>query len=58
MKILISILINGLILYAVTYLLGPNADKSIEAGIILGCNDCDYSSIDAMKTYLIGGIIL
>lgn len=58
MKILISILINALILYAITYLLGPNAERSIQAGIILGCNDCSYSSLDAMKTYLIGGIIL
>ena len=58
MKILISILINALILYAVTYLLGPNADKSIQAGIILGCNDCSYTSFDALKTYVIGWIIL
>lgn len=58
MKILISIIINAAILYAITYLLWPNADKSIQAGIILGCNDCSYNSIDAIKTYIIGGIIL
>lgn len=57
MKILISILINGAILYAMTYFLWPNADKSLEAGIILGC-DCDYTSLPALKTYAIGGIIL
>lgn len=58
MKILISIIINAFILYAITYLLGPNADKSLEAGIILWCNDCSYNSFDAIKTYIIGGIIL
>lgn len=35
MKLLFSIVINALILYAITYLLGANPDKSIEAGIIL-----------------------
>lgn len=58
MKILISILINGLILYIITYLLGPNTAQSLEAGIILGCNDCTYHSFDALKTYALGGIIL
>lgn len=58
MKILISIILNGLILYAITYLLGPNAAESLEAGIILGCDDCSYHSLDALKTYFIGGIIL
>ena len=58
MKILISIIINGSILYAITYLLWPNADRSLEAGIILWCNDCGYTSFDALKTYAIGGIIL
>ncbi len=58
MKILISILINAAILYAITYLLWPNADRSIQAGIILGCDDCAYTSLDAIKTYFIGGIIL
>ncbi len=58
MKILFSILINALILYAITYLLGPNSDQSLQAGIILGCDDCSYQSFDALKTYLIGGILL
>ncbi len=58
MKILISIIINAAILYTITYLLGENADKSIEAGVILWCNDCGYNSLDAIKTYIIGGIIL
>ena len=58
MKIFLSILINGAILYAMTYFLGPNADKSLEAGIILGCGDCSYNSLDALKTYIVGGIIL
>lgn len=58
MKILISIILNASILYVITYLLGPNADQSIQAGIILWCNDCSYHSIDALKTYIIWGIIL
>ncbi len=57
MKILFSILINAAILYAITYLLGPNAGESLEAGIILGC-DCDYTSLWALKTYIVWGIIL
>jgi putative membrane protein len=57
MKILFSIIINAAILYAMTYLLGPNAWESIQAGIILGC-DCQYTSLWALKTYLIWGIIL
>lgn len=58
MKILISIIINACILYAITYLLWANPEKAIVAGITLGCNDCWYLSIDAIKTYFIGGIIL
>lgn len=58
MKILISIIINAAILYAITYLLGPNEGQSLQAGIVLGCDDCSYHSLDALKTYLIGGIIL
>lgn len=58
MKILISIIINALILYAITYLLWENAAKWIQAGITLGCDNCSYVSIEALKTYLIGGIVL
>jgi len=58
MKILISIILNGLILYAMTYFLAENADKWIEAWIILGCGDCDYNSLSAMKSYFIGWVIL
>jgi len=58
MKILISIIINAGILYAVTYLLWANADKAIEAWIVLWCDDCSYTSLQAFKTYLIWGIIL
>ena len=53
MKILISILINAGILYAITYLLGENSSQSLQAGIILGCDDCSYLSLDAIKTYII-----
>jgi len=58
MKILFSIIINAFILYAITYLLWANSDGSIQAGIILGCDDCSYTSLEALKTYFIGGIIL
>ena len=58
MKILISIILNAIILYIITYLLGPNAQESLEAGIILGCDDCSYHSFAAMKTYILWGIIL
>ena len=58
MKILISIIINAAILYAITYLLWANPNKGIQAGIILACNDCSYTSFEALKTYLIGWIIL
>ena len=58
MKILISIIINALILYIITYLLGPNPIKWIEAGITLACDNCSYTSIEALKTYFIGWIVL
>jgi len=58
MKILFSILINGFILYLITFLLSENASWSIQAWIILWCNDCSYTSLEALKTYAIWGIIL
>lgn len=58
MKILFSILYNACILFAITFLLWPSKDGIIEAGIILWCNDCSYNSLEAWKTYLIGGVIL
>lgn len=58
MKILFSIIYNALILLAMMYLLGPSTDGSIGAWITLGCWDCSYTSFDAWKTYIIGGIIL
>ena len=58
MKLLFSIIINWLILFAITYLLGANPEKSIQAGIMLGCGDCSYLSLEAIKTYIIGGIVL
>ncbi len=58
MKILLSIVLNGFILFAIAYFLWPNPEKSIQAGVILGCGDCAYNSLDALKTYIIGGIIL
>lgn len=58
MKILISIILNALILYAMTFFLAENATRWIEAGIILWCWDCDYNSLPAMKSYFIGWVIL
>jgi putative membrane protein len=58
MKILFSILINAGILYIITLLLGENASGSIQAGVILWCDDCWYTSLEALKTYAIWGIIL
>lgn len=57
MKILFSIIINGFILYAMSYLLGPNIQENIPEGISLAC-DCSYTSLAALKTYIIWGIIL
>ncbi len=56
MKILISIILNGLILFAIAYFLSGN--DSVWAGVTLGCSPCSLTSLDAMKTYIIGGIIL
>lgn len=58
MKILFSILINAAILYAITSLLWENASGSIQAWILLWCDDCGYTSLEALKTYAIWGIIL
>jgi len=58
MKILFSIIINAGILYAMTYFLWENAKESIQAGIILWCDDCWYLSLEALKTYIIGWVIL
>ncbi|MDD2907880.1 MAG: phage holin family protein [Candidatus Gracilibacteria bacterium] len=49
MKIFLSILFNALILFALTYLLGMNPDKGVEAGIIVE---------GGIKTYIIGGALL
>ncbi len=58
MKVFIAILINAAILYAITYLLGENATMSIQAWVVLGCDDCSYHSLEALKTYFTWGIIL
>lgn len=58
MKILFSILLNASILLLILFLLGANADLSLEAGVVLGCDDCGIFSKEALKTYAIGGIIL
>ena len=58
MRIVLSILINALILFAITYLLSANPEKWIPNGVILGCIECWYNSLQAWKTYIIWGIIL
>ncbi len=58
MRILFSIIINAVILFAITYLLAANPDKWIADWVVLGCGDCSYSSFEAWKTYIIWWIIL
>ncbi len=58
MKILLSILWNALILYLITYLLAGNPERAISDGVLLACDNCSYTSIEALKTYLLWGIIL
>ncbi|NDK08282.1 hypothetical protein EOM39_03455 [Candidatus Gracilibacteria bacterium] len=58
MKILISIILNALILYIIVILLGENAKEGVENGVILGCSECSPNSIEAWKSFLVGGIIL
>ncbi len=58
MKLFFSIILNASILYAITYLLWPNSDKALEAWVALWCQNCEYFSIQALKTYILGGVIL
>ncbi|MCH8518457.1 phage holin family protein [Candidatus Gracilibacteria bacterium] len=58
MKILSSILGNALILYLITFLLAGNPERAISDGVLLGCSNCDYTSLEALKTYVLGGIVL
>ena len=58
MRILFSIIINALILFAITYLLAANPERGIDAWVVLWCWACSYTSFDALKIYLMWGIIL
>ena len=58
MKILLSILWNALILYLITFLLTGNPERGVSDGVILACADCDYTSLEAGKTYILWGVIL
>jgi len=58
MRILFSIIINALILFAIAYLLSANPDKWTADWIILWCEWNCINSIQAWKTYIIGWIIL
>lgn len=58
MKIIFSILINACILFLVAFLLWPNASGTLASGVVLGCINCSIVSIPALKTYLVGWVIL
>jgi putative membrane protein len=49
---------NALILFVITYLLSANPDKGVADWVILWCQNCSYSSLEAWKIYLIWWIIL
>jgi len=55
MKILFSILINAIILYIIAYFLEAYPDNS---WVLIAGWEVDYNSIQAIKTYLLGWIIL
>jgi putative membrane protein len=57
MRIIFSIFMNALILLLVAYLLGANPSLWLTAWVHLACS-CSYFSLEAWKTYLIGGILL
>ena len=56
--ILFQIFFNALILWLITFLLGANPWAWIENGVTLWCDNCAYSSLEALQTYLIGWVIL
>ena len=56
--ILFQIFFNALILWLITFLLGANPWAGIENWVVLWCLDCSFSSLEAVKTYLIGWVIL
>jgi len=58
MRILFSIIINACILFSITYLLAGNPLQGLQDWVTLGCQSCDYNSLEAWKTYLMGGIVL
>lgn len=58
MKILLSILMNSFILFVIAYFLSENPIKGLESWIELGCGDCAYNSLGAIKIYLLWWIIL
>lgn len=58
MKILLSILLNSFILFVIAYFLWENPIKGLETWIQLGCGDCSYDSIEAIKIYLLWWIVL
>ncbi len=58
MKIIISILLNAFILFLITFLLSSNKDIWVDNGVILWCKECSFLSLEAWKTYIIGGVLL
>jgi len=58
-KILFSILLNSCILFIIAFLLAWNEDFWVKDGVLLSCAwKCNYFSLEAWKTYIIGGVIL
>lgn len=58
-KILFSILLNACILFIIAFLLAWNEEFWVKDGVILSCAwDCDYFSLTAWKTYIIGWVLL
>lgn len=57
-KLLFSILLNSFILLLIAFLLSSNSMRGIPAWVSLACLDCSLLSLDALKTYLVGWVIL
>ncbi len=57
MKILISIILNAFILFAIAYFLSGNTE-TLSPWVVLGCGECSYTSIPAIKIYILWGIVL
>lgn len=57
-RILFSILLNACILFLIAFLLSSNNVRWIPSGVSLACIECWLFSAGAIKTYIVGGVIL